>query len=410
MLYNHWQRSTLRLESDIIRRRLPRFTQAVRKALRESAAILLAVLALVLLIALFSFHPRDPGFSFSGDRRAGRATASVRVGAWVADILLFLFGRPAYLFPAGAGGGLAGLPQPPEAVEPRSRANVAVRVGGFVLLLAASCGLATLHWDPGVLPQSAGGVLGKAGRRGLAERLAGRWAPRCCCWPSGWPASRCSRSMFPGSRYGRLGAAVWRGVGWIARACATRREVADGKERKQARQDSRCAESRRRRACAPPPRIEPPAPAGGEERARREGTPGAAVRRAASRRAAAAVAAGRSAGARSRRYSAEALEAMSRLVELKLKDFGVEVEVVAVHPGPVVTRFEMRPAPGVKVSQITQPRQGPGARAVGHQRARRRGDPRQVGHGPGDPEREARDGHAGRDHQVARPTRRSPRR
>ena len=52
-------------------------------------------------------------------------------------------------------------------------------------------------------------------------------------------------------------------------------------------------------------------------------------------------------------YSAEALEAMSRLVELKLKDFGVEVEVVAVLPGPVVTRFELRPAPGVKASQIS---------------------------------------------------------
>jgi hypothetical protein len=49
----------------------------------------------------------------------------------------------------------------------------------------------------------------------------------------------------------------------------------------------------------------------------------------------------------------EALEAMSRLVELKLKDFGVEVEVVAVQPGPVITRFEMQPAPGVKVSQIS---------------------------------------------------------
>ena len=48
-----------------------------------------------------------------------------------------------------------------------------------------------------------------------------------------------------------------------------------------------------------------------------------------------------------------ALEAMSRLVEFKLKDFGVEVEVVSVYPGPVVTRFELRPAPGVKVNQIT---------------------------------------------------------
>jgi S-DNA-T family DNA segregation ATPase FtsK/SpoIIIE len=52
-------------------------------------------------------------------------------------------------------------------------------------------------------------------------------------------------------------------------------------------------------------------------------------------------------------YSAEALEGMSRLVELKLRDFGVDVEVVAVHPGPVVTRFELNPAAGVKSSQIS---------------------------------------------------------
>ncbi len=52
-------------------------------------------------------------------------------------------------------------------------------------------------------------------------------------------------------------------------------------------------------------------------------------------------------------YSAEALEALSRLVEMKLKDFGIDAEVVAVQPGPVVTRFELRPAPGVKASQIT---------------------------------------------------------
>jgi S-DNA-T family DNA segregation ATPase FtsK/SpoIIIE len=44
---------------------------------------------------------------------------------------------------------------------------------------------------------------------------------------------------------------------------------------------------------------------------------------------------------------------LSRQVELKLRDFGVEVEVVAVHAGPVVTRFELQPAPGVKVSRIT---------------------------------------------------------
>ena len=52
-------------------------------------------------------------------------------------------------------------------------------------------------------------------------------------------------------------------------------------------------------------------------------------------------------------FSEESLEAMSRLLEIKLKDFGVVAEVVAVLPGPVVTRFEIQPAAGVKVSKIT---------------------------------------------------------
>lgn len=52
-------------------------------------------------------------------------------------------------------------------------------------------------------------------------------------------------------------------------------------------------------------------------------------------------------------YSPEKLEEMSRLLEQKLADFGVKIEVVAVNPGPVITRFEIQPAPGVKASKIT---------------------------------------------------------
>ena len=52
-------------------------------------------------------------------------------------------------------------------------------------------------------------------------------------------------------------------------------------------------------------------------------------------------------------YSTDSLEAMSRLLELKLQDFGVEAEVVSVLPGPVVTRFELKPAAGVKVQRIS---------------------------------------------------------
>jgi S-DNA-T family DNA segregation ATPase FtsK/SpoIIIE len=52
-------------------------------------------------------------------------------------------------------------------------------------------------------------------------------------------------------------------------------------------------------------------------------------------------------------YTREVLEQMSRLLEEKLADFRLKVKVVAVHPGPVITRFELSPAPGIKVSRIT---------------------------------------------------------
>jgi S-DNA-T family DNA segregation ATPase FtsK/SpoIIIE len=52
-------------------------------------------------------------------------------------------------------------------------------------------------------------------------------------------------------------------------------------------------------------------------------------------------------------YSQEALDALSRQVEFKLKDFRIEAQVVSAHPGPVITRFEMQPAPGIKGSQIS---------------------------------------------------------
>jgi len=48
----------------------------------------------------------------------------------------------------------------------------------------------------------------------------------------------------------------------------------------------------------------------------------------------------------------DSLQLMSRLLETNLKDFGIEVEVVAVKPGPVVTLFEIDPAKGIKASQI----------------------------------------------------------
>ena len=55
---------------------------------------------------------------------------------------------------------------------------------------------------------------------------------------------------------------------------------------------------------------------------------------------------------RHRAVTAETLEITSRLIEKKLLDFGVEVRVVAAYPGPVITRYEIEPAVGVKGAQV----------------------------------------------------------
>src|SRR3546814_19465095 len=52
-------------------------------------------------------------------------------------------------------------------------------------------------------------------------------------------------------------------------------------------------------------------------------------------------------------YDEDTLETLSRQIEFKLKDFRIDAQVVGAYPGPVITRFEIEPAPGIKVSQIS---------------------------------------------------------
>src|SRR5262249_259001 len=139
------------------------------RGLRESAIIGIAIVALVLLLALATYSPDDPGFSFTGSPGPVHNRIGL-IGAWLADVLFFLFGRPAFLFPIALC-----LPcfllQRRLPTESSSRANTAVRVAGFLLLLIASCALTTLHWQPGSLRQSAGGVVGSLVGNGLAAGL-----------------------------------------------------------------------------------------------------------------------------------------------------------------------------------------------------------------------------------------------
>jgi len=272
------------------------------------------------------------------------------VGAWFADVLFYFFGRPAFLFPVMIGLVTWSLFRGGSKLESPSRANTAVRITGFVLLVLASCGLATLHWSDAGMPHTAGGAIGDGVGKGLKSGLdfLGATLLLLAAWMAG---ASLSLGVSWLTVMDRLGAWTWGGLALLRERLASRREAAVGRGRREARKVSVETEQKKA-ATRKPTRIEaPPAAVPKSERVEKE-------------RQVPLFAAAKPGELpplnllddpppHKPLYSPEALEAMSRLVEIKLRDFGVEVEVVAVQPGPVVTRFELRPAPGVKASQIT---------------------------------------------------------
>src|ERR1700674_2069897 len=325
-----------------------RFTSAVTRGLRESAIIALGIVALVLFMALLTYSPDDPGFSFTGNSAPVHNRVGV-IGAWLADVLFFLFGRPAFLFPLVLAAACWGLQRRMKA-QGASRANTLVRIAGFVLVLVASCGLTTLHWQPGALRQTAGGVVGSVAGEGLVAGLdfLGATLVMIAAWMAGL-------SLAFGVSWltimDRLGALAWAGIGRLRTRSAAARDAAEGRERRQARKEA-MESDQKKSATRAPPRIEPPLPVV-EKSARVERERQVRLFDPPKASELPPLKLLDDPPPREPLYSAEALEALSRLVEMKLKDFTIDAEVVAVQPGPVVTRFELRPAPGVKASQIT---------------------------------------------------------
>jgi S-DNA-T family DNA segregation ATPase FtsK/SpoIIIE len=317
---------------------------------REAAFWVLSAIALILLVALLSYNPQDPGFSHTGNGAPVRNQIGA-VGAWYADIAFGLFGGPALLFPAMfllAGWIVFTARSSPGPVD---RQVLVTRLSGFALTLATSCALATLHFGAHGLPQTAGGAFGELLGNGIAAGLGSLGATLLLL--ASWLAGV---SLFTGLSWlavmDQIGRLVFEGVDRgreLFIEIRARTAVRRAQEERQAvgRQERKKVDKK------PPPRIEPvlaaPQPS---QRAQKErqvplfaGTvlPGGLP----------SLSLLDDPPERPPGYSKESLEAISRLVELKLRDFGVEVEVVAVQPGPIVTRFELAPAPGVKVSQIS---------------------------------------------------------
>jgi len=325
------------------------------RGVREGALLVVVAIATFIFIAFISYQPEDPAWSHSGlNDEVGNAAG--RVGAWFADVSYYVFGGFAYLFPVTLlYGGWYFYKNTGNSV-PVMNVTLALRVSGFLLVVGAGTALATMHFShfAAELPVGIGGLLGEWLAEGLinAFSIIGATVLLFAIFLAGI-------TLLTGLSWFKLmdaiGDAVLKAVDYILVVWDRLQDYLA--QRKAATATATTVHEKisnvvKKQNDPPTPRIAPTVTKielsrRGEDAQQRDlfanlrdnNLPSLSLLDKPVEHKAG--------------QSKDELQAISRLVELKLLDFNIEVVVVAVHPGPVITRFELQPAPGVKVSQVT---------------------------------------------------------
>lgn len=322
---------------------------------REGAFIGVTAVCVYLLMALLTYSARDPGWSATGSG-APISNLGGPTGAWLADVFFSLVGYAAYLFPLLLA--YRALVLLLQRQHPRSFDWTAfgIRALGLVLVMIAGTSLAAMN-DYGLspLPQGAGGILGQAIGSGftLAFSAVGSRLILLAIFLFGMTIFTDLSWLTLLEKIGAWSIATFTALRTRLKKSVT--DFRDARKREKAVDARKLAiiehvEKTRQRQ---PPKIKSlKAPIEKSDRIEREKQQTLFE----------APATGDLPHLDllddlvkdpDKGFSNEALEKMSKVLELKLLDFGVSAEVVAVYPGPVVTRFEIQPAAGVKVSRIS---------------------------------------------------------
>jgi S-DNA-T family DNA segregation ATPase FtsK/SpoIIIE len=318
--------------------------------LREAKWLAFVAVAVYLVLVFASYNRADPSWSHDATGAVVRNAGGV-VGAWIADILLYLFGLSAYWWVALCVYVVVWGYRRLDGTSLIDRRPLALALGGFLLLLVASAAVEALrlHSLAPHLPSGPGGAIGNE----LSELIV-----------SGLGFTGATLFLL---MLAAVGLSLFTGVSWLAVAEAVglglERAYFRARDAWDRRRDRRLGELAReerefvvgieklREEHHPPLRIEPPVvEIRKSERVQKEkqaplfeelpDTPLPPLK---------LLDEARQEG---EQVSAETLEFTSRLIEKKLSDFGVAVKVLAAYPGPVITRYEIEPAVGVKGSQI----------------------------------------------------------
>jgi len=325
----------------------------MRHRLGESFLIFTALLAVYLMTCLLTYVSTDPGpfnsYASNEVHNMGRL-----LGAWLANFFLFLTGYLAYSLPLVLVyiGWLVyrGSEWP---AEETSMLDWLAHLTGLVLFVLSATGLLHMHALPptGSMPAGGGGVVGLQIATPL-QQFTGVLGSTLFLLAM----VLIGLTLFAGISWFRVmdstGRYTLAALAWMAATVANMRDWFAGRRAKAKREEVRKIDSVRQRN-KPKPRIEP-------QLQEDQVQPSQRAVRERQQPLFKNLPAGSlpplelldSAPDQPPGYSKEALEALSRQVELKLADFGVQVDVVAVHPGPVITRFELQPAAGIKSAQI----------------------------------------------------------
>jgi DNA segregation ATPase FtsK/SpoIIIE, S-DNA-T family len=318
--------------------------------LREAKWLLLVALAAYLLLILTTYHRTDPGWSHSVTR-AVTQNAGGRFGAWLADALLYLFGLSAYWWAALCIYVVVWGYRRLDGTSLIDHRPLAVALAGFALLLGASASLEALrlHSLVAELPFAPGGLIGAASARLVSGALGFTGATLALV-----TLVAVGLSLFTGISWltvSEMLGFLLEGLYSLVVGAWDRRK--DRKLGELAREEREFVveTERKREEEHPPLRIEPAiVEIKKSERVQKEkqaplfenlpDTPLPPIKLL------------DEASHEGEQVTPETLEFTSRLIEKKLSDFGVSVKVLAAHPGPVITRYEVEPAVGVKGSQI----------------------------------------------------------
>ncbi len=329
------------------------FAAQINHRLREAGMLLSFALAGYFLVAMLSYDALDPSWSHSGSNTEV-ANFGGAAGAWVSDLLFYLFGYLAYLLPIMLiHNGIILVRTRDLSAEDRTQMLV-IRWSGFVLTLISGCALSSLHFavSPDAMPLDAGGILGQITGNYFSQALGfiGATVLHLALFLAGL-------TLFTGLSWLALIDNIGKYTLWVLGKIVDRyylmRDRVEGSrnrtEREQVFQVQQKKQETRKPVKIEPvvEKIEPSVRVEKEKQiplfktsSKGNGTipPLTLLDKPPPRTSG---------------YSKSALEAMSQQLELKLADFGIEIQVESVHPGPVITRFEILPAPGVKVSQIS---------------------------------------------------------